>query len=695
MAEYTYMLKQARCQRDTALQLPEVTADDIRKHALSLKNGKAADAWGITAEHIKHAHPYLFEVIAQLLNSAIQRCSMPHLFKEGLIAPIFKKKGSRLNPDKYRRITLTSLVGKLLEKIMIKPTKSIFAPQQNRLQRGFTDHASSINTALILTETIAEAFDAKKPMYVTMMDASKAFDVVWHTSLLNKLHDIGVDSNLWLLYDDMYSGLSSRVRWDGEITRVLSEKQGVRQGGIASAELFKIQSNNHLNRIEDSGLGSHIGSISVAIPTCADDSAATADSLLNMQTMLNIGHGDSRRERYDYSGPKTKLTVFTKTKWAKAPTELTQMYLGDTPLELVDTQLHLGIVRTADGKANATVEKNIKTARRTSYALMGAGLHGLNGLHPSACMKIWDTYVLPILTYGLDVLRLTATNTLDMERVRLNALKRYQNLPTRTATEGVYILSGALPIEAILDRQMLTLLGNVARHPGTAEYDILLRQLAVKDDSSNSLIVTMRGLLAKYDLPTAWQVFSTKPSKDNWKLLVKRAIRDHWRQRIISGADEKSTLEYLNHDTYNPGSLHPLWLSTDLNPYDIRCAAVKVKVLTGTYQLATRVAVQSGTSATCSLCNKAEETTTHFLLQCPELQEARCRHMTAIQKTLEGLVGYGQALEIMQNHTQLTQIILDASYNDWSNTLDTQYFLLEKNILGAYAMDYTMRGVSR
>jgi hypothetical protein len=355
------------------------------------------------------------------------------------------------------------------------------------------------------------------------------------------------------------------------------------------------------------------------------------------------------------------------------------MYLGDTPLEIVDTQLHLGIVRTADGKANATVEKNIKTARRTSYALMGAGLHGLNGLHPSACMKIWDTYVLPILTYGLDVLRLTATNILDMERVRLNALKRYQNLPTRTATEGVYILSGALPIEAILDRQMLTLLGNVARYPGTAEYDILLRQLAVKDDSSNSLIITMRNLLSKYDLPTAWQVFSTRPSKDNWKLLVRRAVRNYWIHRITTDAEKKSTLEYLNINAYDPGRLHPVWSSTNLNPHDIRRATAKVKILTGTYQLETRVAIQRGTSAICSLCSETEETTTHFLLECPELQEVRSRHMAAIQESLEGLVGCSRAQEYMHDHTQLTHIILDASQNDWSNTLETQYLKLEKH----------------
>ena len=51
-----------------------------------------------------------------------------------------------------------------------------------------------------------------------------------------------------------------------------------------------------------------------------------------------------------------------------------------------------------------TVDENIKKARCTAYSLMSAGFHGNNGLDPSTSIHILKTYVIPTITYGLEVL---------------------------------------------------------------------------------------------------------------------------------------------------------------------------------------------------------------------------------------------------------------------------------------------------
>ena len=50
-----------------------------------------------------------------------------------------------------------------------------------------------------------------------------------------------------------------------------------------------------------------------------------------------------------------------------------------------------------------TVDENIKKARHTAYSLMSAGFHGNNGLDPSTSIHILKTYVIPTITYGLEV----------------------------------------------------------------------------------------------------------------------------------------------------------------------------------------------------------------------------------------------------------------------------------------------------
>ena len=50
---------------------------------------------------------------------------------------------------------------------------------------------------------------------------------------------------------------------------------------------------------------------------------------------------------------------------------------------------HLGIERISTGNnRKELVQTCITTARRTVFALMGAGLHGLNGVNPKVAMHL-------------------------------------------------------------------------------------------------------------------------------------------------------------------------------------------------------------------------------------------------------------------------------------------------------------------
>lgn len=70
------------------------------------------------------------------------------------------------------------------------------------------------------------------------IDASKAFDVVWHESMLRKLFYTGISKETWILTKMLYQDLHSKVKWEGKISSPFYEQQGVRQGGILSPELY-------------------------------------------------------------------------------------------------------------------------------------------------------------------------------------------------------------------------------------------------------------------------------------------------------------------------------------------------------------------------------------------------------------------------------------------------------------------------
>ena len=588
---------------------PSVNKDNVSEMIGDLKNNKAPDMWGICSEHLKHADPVLLEMLTTLINQVLRRRQIPPDLKRGVITPVYKGKGDKSLPDSYRRITVTSLVGKLIEKTLVRPTKDILQPKLNRLQRGFCSGSSSVNTAVLVTEACAEAQDAKAPLYATFLDASKAFDVVWHQGLFLKLMQLGITDDLWMLYRDLYNGMSSAMKWEGEYCTEFNETQGVRQGGIPSTELFKVRGDSLLHRIEKSLLGFSVGTVDLSVPTCADDMILLSSSPIDLQAMINIAAADASWERYKFSSTKTK--AFVSKARARSDQHIENCWsLGGTQLETTTEETHLGIVRTSDTKTTETVRNNITKSRRALYALLSSGMHGLNGVHPKVSLKLWNSYILPRLTYGLQQMVCSKKDLELIERFQRSTFRRLQHLPERTSNSVTLLILGELPVQATIDKQTLTFFSSILTDPNSKEHLLVHRQLAVKDPYSNSWVMHVARLLRQYDLPSPHHLLTNPPGRTStgWKMQVKEAIRSYWMKELIQDVGHKITARFLSKDSLKCGILHPLWNLTPFHLYDIRQACIKAKMLAGVYWLgADELKNKKGVSSICPFCKMETE----------------------------------------------------------------------------------------
>ena len=223
------------------------------------------------AEHLKFGGPNVVYMLKQIFDNMYINGDIPSIFKSGIITPVYKRHDKPLeDPNYYRRITVSSIVGILFEKVLLKKILPTLREKQNELQRGFTEDVASTNAALLLTEAIA-------------------FDVVWHSSILRRLFYIGVGGNNWSIINKMYQYMNSKVKWDGNISKSFDEQQGVRQGGILSPELYKVFINPLLEFYKTNNLGFKIGSIHIGSPTCADDIVLLSKSQQELQTALFTG----------------------------------------------------------------------------------------------------------------------------------------------------------------------------------------------------------------------------------------------------------------------------------------------------------------------------------------------------------------------------------------------------------------------
>ncbi len=625
---------------------PTTTAQQTLKHIRSLKTGKAGDLKGIVAEHLLYASEEINQIITAITNKILYNNRIPNAFRCGKVVPVLKKNKPAKDPNSYRRITVNSIVGKVTEKELVRLAKPPLSASQHPLQFGFTDHCSPANGALLITEAILEAKEQGKDLYIIMMDARKAFDIVWQESALVDMHQQGVQGSVWLTFTDMYKEVSSRICINGELSRCITETAGIRQGAVSSTEVFKARTNPVLEQLSSQADAMHIGSVRIAAPTCADDVCLLSDSHLGAQSLLSIAQMDANRKRYDFNEKKTKIVHINSPGNIQRP-----LLLNGKPVDYSQQETHLGIQRNSDGAARTTIIERIKAARRTCYALLGAGVYTLGSLSPEVTVPIIRSYIAPVLLYGLDVLCLTPIEYGPLETFYKRVLRQILHLPTTTAIPALYLLTGCLPVEALHHLSTLSLFGRIARRIGSIERELAFRQLAMKDPNSNSWFSNIRRILYKYKLPPAIEILHSPPTKENWKKKYTEAISLEWESQLKRNASTMKSLMYLDMSGCNIGVVHPVWRCGS-DPMQARMASVQAKLLVQRYPLASSHCAGKHQSPSCPVCLGPSEDISHFLFHCQGLQQARQSNMRVVDKLRR---------DHNLSESDMTPIILDPS----------------------------------
>ena len=470
-----------------------LSESDVGSAIDKLNNGKSADEYGLSSEHFKAAKPVIVPVLTRLFNQILYEKDIPESFKTGIITPVLKKGKDPKSMENYRGITVSSTFGKLFEYSILSKMNL----KQSDHQFGFTSGLSPVMAGLLVSEAKAEAIQNRHPLFLATLDSQKAFDVVHHKILLDKLSETNIHKDIWIIIKNLYSGIASKVKWLGECSDSFPVNQGVKQGGILSTHLYKTYIDPLLNVLKSKRLGFYLGTVYLCDPTIADDVVHLSKFKDELQLMLNESQGYSGQNRYQIHPVKTQVVslpymIKEDLKWT----------LGENVIKLADKTVHLGLIRSGRKESELNIKDRISLARRTSYSLINTGLHGTNGLNPKTSYVIYSAYVLPRLLYGLEVMSLNKTQIKELERYHLNTLRQIQSLPKRTASSSVYMLLGALPIEAELHKRQLSLLYAVLTSENQCLQEVVQRQLACCFDNVHSFFYIASQVLEKYQLPT-------------------------------------------------------------------------------------------------------------------------------------------------------------------------------------------------
>ncbi|XP_053372915.1 uncharacterized protein LOC128546427 [Mercenaria mercenaria] len=365
-------------------------------------------------------------------------------------------------------------------------------------------------------------------MHLILLDAKSAFDMVDHKHLLSRLFHIGVTDKHWSIIESFHRNCISSVKWMSQVSSEFRVHQGVKQGGVLSTDLYKIYVNPLLDRLVDANIGSSIGSVRCSTSACADDICLCADSLIEVQGLLNISAEFANMERYLLQ-PKKSVHIHVNPR-RKNNTHL-PLILNGSELPTVKRALHLGIIRTESllNNQKENVDENLKKARRKAYSLFGSGYQGHEGLNISSVILLYKTYVVPVLLYGLELLLPPESMINKLELFQRKFVKEILRLPDNTANPSINLITGILPIEAQIHIRALTFLHTLLmQDDNSAEKEILKRQIQIKSVNSASWFVEVQKFMWLYDLGLIEDILHDTPTKGRWKTIIHGAVNRYW-----------------------------------------------------------------------------------------------------------------------------------------------------------------------
>ena len=327
----------------------DITIGEIESAVKNYKtSGKSFDNHGYHPEMFKNLGPFSIQLILIIFNICLQ---LKVWIWENAEVIFLKKEGKKSYslPGSYRPISITSYLGKLLEKILSVRAKK-FLKKKNYHdpdQEGFTEMKNTIRYLNRLLLGIKSDLEQGKTVICLFLDFEKAFDSVWKKGLLVKLYKLGFKGTFLKLIDNFLSSRKVCLKVNGRkgVSRD-SAGFGLPQGSVLSPILFKIFMMDFLEELNED---------STVVYKFADDGSVkitadtTEDCLIKLQEVLDALHNWARKWRMVINclPNKTEVICFGTAEKNKnlIPNEFK---LGDKKIKLVTNTKVLGVILDED-----------------------------------------------------------------------------------------------------------------------------------------------------------------------------------------------------------------------------------------------------------------------------------------------------------------------------------------------------------
>lgn len=238
---------------DSLKSLEPTNEVEIQKTISSFKNSTSTGPDGLHSVIYKKCIAQLAKPISHIVNNCFANGIFPSNCKHALVTPLFKG-GDKSQPGNWRPISCVTTLSKIIEKCMKTRLMNFLISTGffSENQFGFLPERGTQDAVMSLTSRVYSSLNKSKLALVLFLDLRKAFDVLSHKILLEKIKKIGIRGLVFDLIKSYLSGRTQSVRITSpEGVTTLSEPEhithGVPQGTVLGPLLFLIHVNSLCN----------------------------------------------------------------------------------------------------------------------------------------------------------------------------------------------------------------------------------------------------------------------------------------------------------------------------------------------------------------------------------------------------------------------------------------------------------------
>ncbi|KAJ2941256.1 hypothetical protein O0L34_g3453 [Tuta absoluta] len=399
-------LKEVRIQET----VPPIILGETIRAINTQKFDKAPGSDQITNELLKSTLPIMGPKLTEIFNEVLTTESIPKDWTNSTII-LLHKKGDKGDIGNYRPISLMSNVYKVFSKIILSRISGTLDDNQPREQAGFRSNFSTIDHIHVLRQVLQKYNEYNKKYYLAFVDFNKAFDSLEHDYIWDALKRQGVQEKYICLLKNIYSQSTAQVKLE-TIGEKFPIQRGVRQGDPISPKLFTAVLEMIHRNLDWSHFGININGENLSHIRFADDLVLFSECPKQLEEMLQQLSDESAKAGLSMNTTKTKTMTNALEYIIK---------INNRGIEYVREYVYLGQLISTRDCMEKELDRRIANTWKRYWSLSEVMKN--KDMPIAHKRKVYDTCILPCLTYGCQTWALTEEQNYKI-KVCQNSIER-------------------------------------------------------------------------------------------------------------------------------------------------------------------------------------------------------------------------------------------------------------------------------